>query len=217
MQVQEVVPGGPAAAADVRAGDVILAVNGKSLDTWDELRTEVGAHAGEKVDLLIDRNGEKITKAVTPGAKGDPQNAGRIQIKPAVKRVSVSVGEAAKIAAIEPPLVVYRSGKGIVNWIRGREKGELAGPVGIVKETAKYAEEGAGSLLFFLGALSAYLGAFNLLPFPALDGGRLLFLAIEAVSRRKPDAKLEAKVHAVGLLMLLGIIAFVTYTELVPK
>ena len=65
--------------------------------------------------------------------------------------------------------------------------------------------------------LSAYLGAFNLLPFPALDGGRLLFLGAEAVSRRKPDAKLEARVHAIGLLMLLTLIAFVTYADVIAE
>jgi regulator of sigma E protease len=65
--------------------------------------------------------------------------------------------------------------------------------------------------------LSAYLGAFNLLPFPALDGGRLIFLGAEAVSRRKPDAKIEARVHAVGLLMLLTLIGFVTYADLISK
>jgi regulator of sigma E protease len=216
MPVNEVMPGGPAASADVRPGDVILQVNGKGINSWEELRTEISSHPGEKVDLFIDRNGEKLHKEITPGAKGS-KDAGRIQIVPTTKRIPMGIGEAAKRAVIEPPMVVYNSAKGIVNWIRGREKGELAGPVGIVKETARQAEDGAGSLLIFLGALSAYLGAFNLLPFPALDGGRLLFLAIEAISRRRPDAKLEAKVHALGLLMLLGIIAFVTYTELVPK
>jgi regulator of sigma E protease len=85
------------------------------------------------------------------------------------------------------------------------------------EETAKQAKLGPGVYLQFLGMLSAYLGAFNLLPFPALDGGRLLFLGAEAVSRRKPDAKLEARVHAVGLLMLLTLIAFVTYADVVAK
>jgi regulator of sigma E protease len=89
--------------------------------------------------------------------------------------------------------------------------------VGIVRETARQAKLGPGEFLWFLGMLSAYLGAFNLLPFPALDGGRLLFLGAEAVSRRKPDAKIEARVHAVGLLMLLTLIAFVTYADVIAK
>jgi regulator of sigma E protease len=101
--------------------------------------------------------------------------------------------------------------------ITGKSKLQVSGPVGIVKETARQAKLGIGVLCQGLGMLSAYLGAFNLLPFPALDGGRLLFLGAEAVSRRKPDAKVEARVHAVGLLMLLTLIAFVTYADVIAK
>jgi regulator of sigma E protease len=86
-----------------------------------------------------------------------------------------------------------------------------------VKQTSAAVRSGAANTLKFLGMLSAYLGGFNLLPFPALDGGRLLFLGFEAASRRRPDAKVEARVHAVGLLMMLTLIAFVTYTEVLPK
>ena len=86
----------------------------------------------------------------------------------------------------------------------------------MVRMTAAAVRSGAGDTFRFLGIMSAYLGGFNLLPFPALDGGRLLFLGFEAASRRKADAKIEAKVHAVGLLMMLTLIAFVTYTEIRP-
>jgi regulator of sigma E protease len=112
---------------------------------------------------------------------------------------------------------VYENVLAIGRVISGKEKLQVSGPVGIVKETAKQAKGGAGVYLQFLGMLSAYLGAFNLLPFPALDGGRLLFLGAELVSRRKPDAKLEARVHAIGLLMLLTLIAFVTYADVIAK
>lgn len=76
---------------------------------------------------------------------------------------------------------------------------------------------GTGDAFKLLGMISAYLAGFNLLPFPALDGGRLLFLGFEAASKKRADAKIEAKIHAVGLLMFLTLIAFVTYGELVPK
>jgi regulator of sigma E protease len=112
---------------------------------------------------------------------------------------------------------VYENVRAIGRVLTGRDKLQVSGPVGIVKETARQARTGFGVLLQFLGALSAYLGAFNLLPFPALDGGRLLFLGVEAVSRRKPDAKIEARVHAIGLLMLLTLIAFVTYADVIAK
>ena len=73
---------------------------------------------------------------------------------------------------------------------------------------------GVDDFLHFLGVLSAYLGGFNLLPIPALDGGRLMFLGYEAVTRRRADARIEAHVHALGLVMLLTLIAVVTVFDI---
>jgi len=106
---------------------------------------------------------------------------------------------------------------GLTRMIMRKDKVEASGPVGITKDMAAAAKDGPGDYLFILGVLSAYLGGFNLLPFPALDGGRLIFLGAEAASRRKPDRKMEARVHAIGLLMMLALIAIVTVTDLMPK
>jgi len=153
---------------------------------------------------------------VTPAPKGD-KDEGLIHVRMPTRNEPVGFVQAARISVIAPPLFVYENVSAIGRIITGKEKLQVSGPVGIVRETAKQAKLGPGVYLQFLGMLSAYLGAFNLLPFPALDGGRLLFLGAEAVSRRKPDAKLEARVHAVGLLMLLTLIAFVTYADVVAK
>jgi regulator of sigma E protease len=202
---------GPAQTAGVQGGDRIDAINDVPVHNWDELRKGVNAHPNEPIDLTIDRDGTMIHKSVTPDASG------LIHVKVALHFEPVGVAEAAKISVIAPPLFVYENLKQIGKVITGKEKLQVSGPVGIVRETAKQAKMGPGTYLYFLGMLSAYLGAFNLLPFPALDGGRLLFLGAEAVSRRKADAKLEARVHAVGLLMLLTLILFVTYADVVAK
>jgi regulator of sigma E protease len=99
---------------------------------------------------------------------------------------------------------------GLGEWISGAVDAELGGPVMIVKESAKAMRHGWTEWLKLLGMLSAYLGAFNLIPFPALDGGRLMFLGYELATRRRPDAQIEAKIHVVGLLMLLGLMFYVT-------
>jgi regulator of sigma E protease len=211
-----VVEPGPAQMAGVQTGDRILDVDGHAVHNWDELRKAVSAHPGEAVTLDIDRGGETIHSVVTPGPKGD-KDEGLIHVRMPTHVEPVGLREAAKMSVIAPPLFVYENVRAIGRVLAGKEKLQVNGPVGIVKETAKQARTGPGVLLQFLGMLSAYLGAFNLLPFPALDGGRLLFLGVEAVSRRKPDAKLEARVHAVGLLMLLTLIAFVTYADVISK
>ncbi len=211
-----VVEDGPAMQAGVQTNDKVDEVNGAPVKTWEELRKAVMAHPGEAIDLTIERGGETLHKTVTPGAKGS-KDEGLIHVRVPTHKEPVSVGEAAKMSVIAPPLFIYENAKAIGRVLQHKEELRLSGPLGIAKEGARQVAAGPGDFLTFLGALSAYLGAFNLLPFPALDGGRLLFLGAEAVSRRKPDAKLEARVHAVGLLMLLTLIAFVTYADVIAK
>ncbi len=207
---------GPAHTADMRDGDRVLAVNGESIKDWDQLKKAIGAHPGDPIAITVQREGAPVEIRVTPLPKGDKYE-GKILIGPDARVVPVSAGQALVLSVSEPPKVVYDLVRGLARTILGKEKPELSGPVGIVKQTSAAVRSGAANTLKFLGMLSAYLGGFNLLPFPALDGGRLLFLGFEAASRRRPDAKVEARVHAVGLLMMLTLIAFVTYTEVIPK
>jgi regulator of sigma E protease len=206
------VEAGPAQVAGVQSNDKVLEVEGVAVRSWDDLKKAIHAHAGEPVDLTLERDGQTLHKSVTPS-----KDEGLIHVRPPYRMEPVTVAQAAKVSVIAPPIFVYQNVIAIGRVISGKEKLQVNGPVGIVRETARQAKEGAGMYLYFLGMLSAYLGAFNLLPFPALDGGRLLFLGAEAVSRRKPDAKLEARVHAIGLLMLLTLIAFVTYADVIAK
>lgn len=210
------VEAGPAQTAGVETGDKIDEVNGTAVHNWDDLRKNVSSHPGEAIDLTIERDGQVIHKTVTPTPKGD-KDEGLIHVRPVLRTEPVGFVEAAKVSVIAPPLFVYENVRQIGRVIAGKEKLQVSGPPGIVKEIAKQAKMGAGVYLQFLGMLSAYLGAFNLLPFPALDGGRLLFLGAEAVSRRRLDAKLEARVHAIGLLMLLTLILFVSVADFMGK
>lgn len=206
---------GPAAQVGIEDGDRILAVNGESVRDWEQLKQLVGGKAGQEIDVEVERGTEHLHFKPTPNASGE--HKAKIMVGPFTTVQPVTVGEAAVLAVKEPPKVVYGLVKGLARMLSLKEKPELSGPVGIGKEMAAAAQDGAHTYLKLLGALSAYLGGFNLLPFPALDGGRLIFLFFEAASRRRADAKLEAKVHAIGLLMFLTLIAFVTYAEVIPK
>jgi regulator of sigma E protease len=204
---------GPAQVAGMRTGDRVLDVNGEVVHNWDELKKAVSAHPGEAITISVDRDGEVLHPVVTPTPKSD-KDAGLIKVRMPTHVEPVGLGEAARISVIAPPYFVYENLRAIGRALRGLEKLQMSGPVGIVKETAKQARMGPGPLLQLLGMISALLGAVNLLPIPALDGGRLLFLGAELVSRRKVDAKLEVRVHAVGLLVLLALIMVVTWGDI---
>jgi regulator of sigma E protease len=98
-------------------------------------------------------------------------------------------------------------------WIRGKEKGQVGGPIRVVKDMQEAAQAGWAVFINFVGAISAYLAFFNLLPLPALDGGRLMFLGFEAVTRKRPNPTMEAQIHAVGLVMFLLLMVYVTFAN----
>lgn len=208
-------PSSAAAAAEVKDGDEIVGVAGEPVKDWDETRERISAHPGQPIDLEVKRDGKLVHLTVTPTPTGE-NGGGRIGVASQTETVPVGAKEATVIAIKQPARVVGGVLIGLGRMITGKEKPELSGPVGIVRETKKALSRGFTDYLWFLGVLSAYLGAFNLLPIPALDGGRLMFLLYEATTRRRPDPKVEAQVHAAGLLMMLALIAVVTIVSDIP-
>ncbi|HEY3496091.1 MAG TPA: M50 family metallopeptidase [Polyangiaceae bacterium] len=203
---------GPAKAAKILDNDTITSIDGKPVTDWDDLRRRVMASTNRPIQVGITRKGEKLTIPVQPIIKdGNPM----IGVSPVSKQVPVTLREAAVDSLVSPAIVVERLVVGLSRIVTGKEKPQLAGPVGIVKETSRAAERSWSDYLAWLGVLSAYLGGFNLLPFPALDGGRLAFLSYEAITRRRPNAQVEAKVHFFGLVMLLALIAVVSVFDVV--
>jgi regulator of sigma E protease len=198
---------GPAKAAGIKNGDLIVSAAGSPVNDFEELRRRIMKSANKPIEIGLVRSGQKQTIRVTPVVKDDRPIIG---IEQAAKQIPVTAKEATVQSLVLPAEVVKSFVVGFVRIITGKEKAELGGPVKIVEEASRAARRGAAYFLWLLGALSAYLGAFNLLPFPALDGGRLAFLAYEAVTRQRPNAQVEAKVHFLGLIMLLALIAVVT-------
>jgi regulator of sigma E protease len=198
---------GPAKAAHIKDGDLITSVGGARVTDWEELRKRIMASPNKPIEIGLVRNEKPITVTVTPVVK---EGRAIIGVEQAGKQVPVTVKEAAVESLVWPAKVVEQLVVTLGRYITLQDKPQLSGPVGIVKEASKAAQQSLPAYLWFFGVLSAYLAGFNLLPFPALDGGRLAFLAYEAVTRQRPNAQVEAKVHFLGLLVLLGLIAVVT-------
>jgi regulator of sigma E protease len=207
--VVRVMPENPAEQAGIRDGDVIVEVAGTPVGKWTEMAEQISKRPEEKIPLVVMRGGERVALEVTPKKRPD-DGKGIIGVLPQGHHRDLGAREAAKLAVTEPPDVVKRLVVGIGQWISGKIEPELGGPVQIVKENARAVKRSVTDWLRLLGALSAYLGAFNLIPFPALDGGRLMFLGYELTTRRRPNAQVEAKIHVAGLIMLLGLMLWVT-------
>jgi regulator of sigma E protease len=209
----EVMSPSAAAKAGLENGDKILQIDGTKITRWEQIPELVQPRANQKITLLVERGTEQRTIEVVPEPKAKG-GAGQIGVRPMSMVPPMSFQEASIESILHPAKVVEALVVGLGRMITGRDKPEVTGPVGIVKETSKAAERGSADYLYMLGLLSAYLGGFNLLPFPALDGGRLLFLSYEGVTRRRPNARVEAHVHAVGLLMLLALIAVISVFDI---
>jgi regulator of sigma E protease len=206
---------GPAYVSGIRDGDHVLSIDGKPVKTWASMRAEVEKKVGEKLDVLVTRNGEELHFFPETGSTGT--HKGRIQMGPHAVIRKVTIGEAAIYSVTEPAAVVKGTLIGIGKMVTLREKPQFLAPHEVVGEVAGAVKAGPGYAFQMLGALSAYLGAFNLLPLPALDGGRLFFLLYELIARRKPDAKMEAKIHVVGILLFLTFTMVLTVSRIFNK
>ncbi|MBC8132684.1 MAG: site-2 protease family protein [Deltaproteobacteria bacterium] len=208
-----------AAAAGLKAGDVIAASNGHPITATHTIRDQIKTDAGATQVLSVMRDGQPLTLTVTPRKQPTGEFLIGVQIEH-YDLTALPFGAAAKQAVIYPVEKSKIILIGLYDMVTGREKAELAGPIGITREIARAANRSVWDYFGIIAMLSVYLGLFNLLPLPALDGGRALFLGIEALIRRQINPKIEATVHTVGLVVLLGvllIVSFKDFTRLIGK
>jgi regulator of sigma E protease len=215
MVVDSVEPNSPAAGAGMKPGDVILEANGRAIRNVEELIKVTSPRAGQLTTYVIKRDGQ-----VLPALQIAPrtiEGRGVIGVTPKHEThyQPLPLAEAAKRAVVLPWEYTVMNLSGMADLIRRRTTEGITGPVGMGKLVAQQAEKGAYAFVQILIAISVALGSFNLLPFPALDGGRLVFLGYEIITRRRPNERIEAAVHTVGLLFLLGVIALVTLRDMV--
>lgn len=209
--IGDVVEGMPAAKAGLKPGDKITAVNGQKTDTWVKLTEIIHKNAGKEIILSVKRDRENFTVPVTP-VKDVESGVGLIGIKYSIKRFgffhSVWLGITKAVGVLK--LIIIS----LVQMIAGQAKAEVAGPVGIVRMIGQVATYGVSSILSFAAVLSLNLGLINLLPIPALDGSRLMFLGIEGIRGKKIDVEKENMVHLIGFALLLTLLIVITYHDI---
>ncbi len=204
LTVGTITPGSEAARAQLLPGDRIVSVDGRPLENWSEFVELIVQSPGHELKLGIERQEEPREVTVRP--RPDERGEGRIGVSQQYVYRSHGLGQALMQAVAHTGNLVAEGTRLLARLLQGRQGVLEANPAGLVKQSSGAAASGLGAFLRVLVSLSVALACFHLLPLPSLDGGRMLFLLFEAVSRRKVPARVETVVHAVGFLALLWVV-----------
>ena len=196
-------------------GDKIIKVNNVYVHTGNELDYEITNHGHEPVDLTVVRDGKQIVlEDVTfPVFETQGVKMGNMDFR--VYRDEVTFGNIIKHAFFRSVSMVKMIVDSIIDLIRGRYGVDaLSGPVGVSEVVGQATQKGFYSVLYLFSFITINLGVFNLIPFPALDGGRVLFLAYEGIFRRPVKKEVEQAINTVGLMLLMGLAVFVMIKDI---
>lgn len=218
--ISGVVEGFPAQEAGLEEGDRIVKMNNKKINIWREITYYNMFHPGETVDLVYERDGEKHEVTITP--KKDEDGSYLIGITSPSQYEKANLLTAVQYGVYEVKFWICTTLESLKMLLTG-DVGvdQLSGPVGIVSvvdETYQQSKNYGVMIVIMqmlnIGILlSANLGVMNLLPLPALDGGRLVFMIVEAIRGKRVPPDKEGWVHGIGMILLLALMAFVMFND----
>ncbi|HZJ41180.1 MAG TPA: RIP metalloprotease RseP [Candidatus Saccharimonadales bacterium] len=222
VAVIDVLPDSPAALAGLQPGDLISKINGEVVATETDVQRIIGARGGQETEIVISNNGEDKMLNVTPAANLNGAE-GRAAIGVSIMAAGTvrypffnSIWEGVKTTIWTLKEIFVAFGNLIGSVFNGKSvAGDFAGPVGIANITGQAARLGIIYLLQLTALLSLNLAVINILPFPALDGGRIFFLIIERIKGKPVRRDVEAVIHNVGFMALIALILFITYKDIV--
>lgn len=201
--------GGPAEKAGLLEGDRIIKVDQQDVTSWEDIVKIVSESPGKELNFIIERNQEQSSVSLVTD---NMENVGKIGVYPPVSKDPLLSLEYAGDTTWEFSTLIF---KGLGMLVTGKvSMDEMSGPVGIFKYTHEAAEKGIAILLKWSAILSINLGIINLLPLPALDGGRLVFLFLEAFRGKPVDPQKEGMVHFLGFAFLMLLILVITWNDI---
>ena len=221
--VGEVMKDSPALEAGLQAGDRIVRINDQAISQWTEMAGLVNQSEGQPLKIVVRRDGGTRTLSVAPEKEtmknifGEDEVRYAVGIKAAGETSSRRIGP---LAAFQESLsrtwlISKLTVVSVVKLVQGAISVKtLGGPIMIAQMAGEQAEQGPVNLLFFIALVSINLGILNLLPIPVLDGGHLMFFAVEAVTRRPVSLKTREIAQQVGILILMMLMVFVFYNDI---
>lgn len=209
----ELTDDGVAISSGLKEGDTVVSIDGENVSSWQEVVSIIQKSPGENLEFFLLRDGNELTVDVTPKeTEVDGQTIGLVGVFSPMEKSPL---KAFQYGATQ----TYLWTKEIIGAVGKLVTGQfsidaLSGPVGIYKSTDVVAQSGIFSLMRWAAILSINLGIMNLLPLPALDGGRLLFFAVEAVRGKPIDRHKEGIVHFIGFALLMLLMIVVTWNDI---
>jgi regulator of sigma E protease len=222
VTIESVAAGSPAEAAGLLPGDILTSINGNKIENITDVQRYTQLNLGKDMEIAVTHaDGTKETIDIVPRWK-PPQGQGSMGIvtksaeTPIITRQTEPFWRAVPLGVREcwQTLVLFKNE--IVRWIIGATAPQVTGPVGMAELTGEVVRAGFSPLVEFAAFISINLGIVNLLPLPALDGGRIAFVLLEMVrGGRRVSPKVEGLVHLVGFALLITLILVVTYGDIV--
>ena len=215
--IGEVVKDSPAEKAGIKAGDILLAINDESLYSSQQATNIISSNKDKELKITVERDKEKKDVFVTPGSDAKigvligTVFMGETQMKTYGAFESVYYGwkDIEKMTALTFSMI----GKVFTGDVEFKKA--FGGPIKIAQIAAKSADSGMSNFLYFLALLSLSLAILNIMPFPVLDGGHLVMIIVEAVIKREIPIKIKMAIQNTGLVLLLLLMAFIIYNDII--
>lgn len=215
IHIEEVFLDTPAKEAGLKSGDLLLAINGEPVEQIMDAVIIIQESPQVELLLTIERGGEELIIPITPRLSQEDRGHIGVSFVQEVHYQRVGFFQAALRGFIHTFSLIGLLIIGIIQMITGAIAPDVVGPVGIAKEVGKAASVGIIPLMNLTAFISINLGIINLLPLPALDGGRLIFLLLELLRGRPVDPQREGFVHFIGFVLLMVLIVFIIYRDIV--
>ncbi|MBZ9608285.1 RIP metalloprotease RseP [Clostridium estertheticum] len=213
--IGELVPNSPAVKAGIQVGDEITKINKTKIDRWDQVQNEIFVSKGESMDIEIVRN-SKVEKITLKPIKSEKEKLFFVGVSPSMVEKKMNPGKAVGYGFDQIGNTVKQIFEFFGNVFHGKvSANDVGGPISIIRFSGKAAQAGITTLMYFTALMSVQLGIFNIIPFPALDGGWIFMLLFEIISGKKLDDNKVATINYIGFMFLMAFMVLVVIKDIV--
>ena len=211
-RIGEIMPGFPSEHAGLRVGDEVVAVNGLNVSRWREMSELIRTESTTNPDLTLTvRRGQETLTLTVNVPNNEEYGRPMLGVSPSYARYGFAQACRSSLSYTYRMTVLML--QGLAEFVMGRQEAQVTGPVGIASMSGRAIQSGFWDFLSFIAIIALNLGLLNLFPIPALDGGRLLFVFLEMITRRKLPEKVEGWIHTAGFVLLISLMVIITFKD----